>query len=344
MQLEHTILASASQVWPPFALVTGLLLVGAVAAADGLFEAVGARLARTRLSARGLLLGLLGLVAAVTAVLNLDTSVVFLTPVLVHAARRRRLDERPFLYGSVFMANAASLLLPGSNLTNLLVLSSTPQGGLVFAARMLPAWIAACAITAIFLAIAFRLEGRELEGAEPPPLRLGVGALATLSAAVLVVVLKNAAIPVLALGLAATALRRIRPRLDARLLAVLFLFAVGLGTVARLWHGPLRLLDSSGMWAAAGIGALASVLLNNLPAAVLFSAQPAAHPNALLLGLDLGPNLAFTGSLSAVLWLQAARGVGAYPSLKDYSRLGVVLVPMTLAATLAVLVAARAGI
>src|SRR5205809_7680275 len=149
--LQHTILQAAGQAWPPFVLVTGLLLIGAVAAADGLFEALGARLAHARLGARGLLLALLGLVAAVTAVLNLDTSVVFLTPVLVHAARRRRLDERPLLYGSVFMANAASLLLPGSNLTNLLVLRSDPQPGADYALRMLPAWLVACAVPAAFL-------------------------------------------------------------------------------------------------------------------------------------------------------------------------------------------------
>src|SRR6058998_1655457 len=154
--LQHTILQAAGQAWPPFVLVTGLLLVGAVAAEDGLFEALGARLADARLGAQGLLLALLALVAAVTAVLNLDTSVVFLTPVLVHAARGRDLDERPFLYGSVFMANAASLLLPGSNLTNLLVLRSAPQGGGSFAAHMFPAWLAACAVTAGFVVLAFR--------------------------------------------------------------------------------------------------------------------------------------------------------------------------------------------
>src|SRR5213596_3539652 len=145
MILEHTILTSAGRAWPPFVLVTGLLLIGAVAAADGVFEALGARLARTRLGARGLLLALLGLVAIVTAVLNLDTSVVFLTPVLVHAARGRGLDERPFLYGSVFMSNSASLLLPGSNLTNLLVLRHDPISGAAFALAMLPAWLLACA-------------------------------------------------------------------------------------------------------------------------------------------------------------------------------------------------------
>jgi len=83
------------------------------------------------------------------------------------------------------------------------------------------------------------------------------------------------------------------------------------------------------------------VLLNNLPAAVLLSAQPAAHPDALLLGLDLGPNLAVSGSLSAVLWLQAARAVGAHASITTYSRLGLILMPATVIGTLAALVAAQ---
>jgi arsenical pump membrane protein len=335
MMLER-IVAAAQQAWPPFALVAGLLLIGAVAAADGLFEALGARLAGMRLGARGLLLALLALVAAVTAVLNLDTSVVFMTPVLVHAARRRGLEERPFLYGSVFMANAGSLLLPGSNLTNLLVLQADPLGGAAFAARMLPAWLAACGITAAFLAAAFRLDGGAPDRGEPPPLRFGLGAAAAVAAAI-AVVLRNAALPVLALGLGVTALRGRRPRLDARPLAPLFGLAVALGALARSWDGPARLLGSGGSWAATGSGAVASVLVNNLPASVLFSAQQPAHPGALLLGLDLGPDLAVTGSLSAVLWLQAARAVDADASIATYSRLGAGLVPLTLAGGLAVL-------
>src|SRR6266516_8047890 len=159
--LAHAILTSAAQAWPPFVLVAGLLLIGAVAAADGLFEAIGGRLARTRLRARGLLLALLALVAVVTAVLNLDTSVVFLTPVLVHAALQRRLDERPFLYGSVFMANSASLLLPGSNLTNLLVLRHDSINGAALARLMLPSWLVPCAVTTAFLAVAYRLGGHD---------------------------------------------------------------------------------------------------------------------------------------------------------------------------------------
>ena len=334
--LTHEIVASAKQAWPPFILVVGLLLIGTAAAEDGLFDAAGARLAGSRLGARGLLVALLGLVAAVTAVLNLDTAVVFLTPVLVLAARGRGFDERPFLYGSVFMANAASLLLPGSNLTNLLVLRSAPQGGGSFAAHMLPAWLAACAITAGFVALAFGPgnAGSRACGALPP-LRLRLGAAATFAAALLVVVLPNPAIPVLAVGVSVAALKRLRPRFDARLLAFLFALTVALGTCARLWSGPASLLGSSDAWTSAGIGAVASLVANNLPATVLLASGPLAHPDALLLGLDLGPNLAVTGSLSAVLWLQAARAVDARPSVATYTRLGLALVPLTLAAAVA---------
>jgi arsenical pump membrane protein len=333
--VADAIVSAARQSWPPFALVAGLLLIGAVAAADGLFEAAGAHVARAHLGPRGLLVALLALVAVVTAVLNLDTAVVFLTPVLVHAARRRGLDERPFLYGAVFMANAASLLLPGSNLTNLLVLDWEPIGGARFAASMLPAWLAACALTAAFLVVAYPLHGGEPAEGDAPTLRLGVGAAATLAAAAAVVALRDPAPPVLAIGLGAVALGRVRPRLDVRALALLFALAVALGTLAREWSLPERLLASSGRWTTAAAAAVAAVGVNNLPAAVLLSAHAPAHPRALLLGLDLGPNLAVTGSLSAVLWLQAARAVRADASAATYSKLGALLVPLTLAAALA---------
>jgi arsenical pump membrane protein len=68
----------------------------------------------------------------------------------------------------------------------------------------------------------------------------------------------------------------------------------------------------------------------------MLSSRLPAHPRALLLGLDLGPNLAITGSLSAVLWLQVARAHAARPSVVRYSVLGVLLVPLTLATSLVV--------
>jgi arsenical pump membrane protein len=339
--LIHSILSAARQAWPPFVLVAGLLSIGAVAAEDGLFEAAGARLAATRLSARGLLLALLALVAVVTAVLNLDTSVVFLTPVLVHAARCRRLDERPFIYGSVFMANAASLLLPGSNLTNLLVLRTDPRGGAAFALQMLPVWLTACTITAAFVVVSFPLDGGSRTPVDPPSIRLRVGGAAAIAAALLMITMRDPALPVLAIGIVAAAVRRVRPRFDGRILALLFVLTIALGSLARLWSDPARLLAGRAAWTVAGLGALASVSLNNLPAAVLFSAHQQAHPDALLLGLDLGPNLAVTGSLSAVLWLNAARAVGARASIATYSRFGLALVPLSLAAATAALLVGR---
>jgi arsenical pump membrane protein len=326
------------QAWPPFVLVIGLLLVGQVAHDDGLFEASAARIARAPLSPRWLLAASLALVAVVTAVLNLDTSVVFLTPVLVHCARRRGLDERPFLYGAVFMSNSASLLLPGSNLTNLLVLNREHVTGLAFAEQMLPAWLVSCALTGVFLVAVFRLGVGHVTTGRPTPLRPGIGVASVLLSAVAVLVLGNPALPVLAIGITATALRRRRPEVSLRSIAMLFGLTVALGVIGRASQGPAGLLEHSGRWTTAALAALSANLVNNLPAAVLFSAQAPPHPRALLIGLDLGPNLAVTGSLSAYLWLQAARAAGTRPSIRTYSLLGLALVPLTLASATAVTV------
>jgi arsenical pump membrane protein len=284
----------------------------------------------------------------VTVVLNLDTSVVFLTPIVLHAARSRGLDERAFLYGCVFMSNSASLLLPGSNLTNLLVLSGDHVSGATFGVRLFPAWVAAVAVTALGLVVwrwrELRRGGRD--ALEAAPFRPGLGFAGTIGAALLVLVLTDPALPVLALGLLVTggqvARRRLPLRTAARALNVflllgLFAAAVGLGTVARLWGAPGRLMSSVGYWQTAALGAVASVLLNNLPAAVLLASSPPTYPRALLLGLNLGPNLAITGSLSAILWIRVARATQAHPSAATYSKLGVLLVPVSIAAALVAL-------
>ena len=108
-----------------------------------------------------------------------------------------------------------------------------------------------------------------------------------------------------------------------------------------LLHNPALPVLAVGLAAAAG--ALASVLVNNLPAATLLSAQRPPHPLPLLIGLNLGPNLLFTGSLSTYLWYHAARGAGVVPSLKQSFRLGLVLVPLTMAAALGVLALTAPG-
>jgi arsenical pump membrane protein len=340
---------AAQQAWPPFVLVCGLLLVGRVVHSDGLFEGAGGLLERLPGPPVALLAGGLVLVAGVTAVLNLDTAVVFLTPVLVLAARARGVDEQPFLYGSVYVANASSLYLPGSNLTNLLVLARDPLPGGAFAARLVVPALTASVVTSLGVWLLFRrrLSGRVPRTPRPAdtPLRDArwVGLSAVIAAAGLTLALTHPALPVLAVGVTAVAVQCARGRIDPRgvlgsigpgMLTLLFVASVVLGVVARAWDGPANLLAGAGRWETAVIGALGSVGLNNLPATVLLSAQTLPHPRALLIGLNLGPNLAVTGSLSAYLWFRAARQVDAQPSIGAFSRRGVVLAPLAIAAAL----------
>jgi arsenical pump membrane protein len=179
-----------------------------------------------------------------------------------------------------------------------------------------------------------------------------MGAGATVVAAGLVLAAPAPALPVIAVGGAAVAVRhrsgRLRPGVVAAAvgpaaLAGVYGIAVALGALAEHWTAPARLVSRSGPAMAAAVGTVAAVAVNNLPAAVLLAPHRPAHPEGLLLGLNLGPNLAVTGSLSALLWYQAARGVGARPSARTYTRIGVVLVPLSIAAALAALALTPGG-
>lgn len=337
--------AAASQAWPPFVLVTSLLIVGVVADHEGLFESAGARLARLPGGGAPLFAGLMALVAIVTVVLNLDTSVAFLTPVLIHSARRRGLDERPFLYGAVFMSNAASLLLPGSNLTNLLVLSGNPVPGAAFGARMAAPWIASVVMTTLVVGLAFgrALAPRGTPAGAAPPLRMGLGLAGTAGVAAALLALPQPALIALVVGVVAVAphlaagrirARRVLDATDPATLAGLFGASVALGAIARSWSAPASMLRDAGSVKVAAAAAISTVLVNNLPAAVLLSSWAPGDRRALLIGLNLGPNLAITGALSALLWMRVARGAGARPSALTYSRVGLFLVPASIGASL----------
>jgi arsenical pump membrane protein len=324
-------------------LVAGLLLVGHVAAEDGLFEAAGSWLSQLPGGVVALYAMLLALVASVTAILNLDTAALLLTPVLVHAARSRGAEERAFLYGAVFMANSASLILPGANLTNLIVLSREDITGATFAARIWPAWAAAVVVTGVAVALLLGLrQSSSARERRRPRWNIGLGVAAIGGAAALVLGLPRPAVPVLVLGLIAVALRRSRARdvlgtVSPLVLAALFAVAVALGTLARAWEWPEDLANDHGRWVPALVAAAGSVLVNNLPASVLLSARPPLHPRALLVGLDLGPNLFVTGSLSVFLWWRAAKLAGARPSIGTYARVGVVVAPLSILAALVAL-------
>ncbi len=342
--------SATAQVWSPFVLVAGLLLIGLVANDDGLFARAGHGLAR--LARRGplLFLGATVLVGAVTAVLNLDTAVAFLTPVLVYTARSRGEGEAPLLYGCVLLANAGSLFLPGSNLTNLIVLGHLHLTGGQFLAHMWAPGLAALAVTAVVVA---GMEHRALrfeagEPGRPGRAVLGLGLAGVVAATILVVLLRTPALPVAAVGVAIAGIRVTRRREEAgRFVAVLglpvlvglFGVAVGLGTLGRDWSGPANLLSHLDLWGTTALAAGAAVLVNNLPASSLLAAHPPPHPFALLIGLNVGPNLFLTGSLAWFLWLRAARSAGANPSLARATRLGVVAAPLAMVAAVSLLTA-----
>lgn len=332
--------SSASQVWPAFVLVAGLIALGAVASACGLFEVCGRLLARAPGGEIARFSYACALVAVISAALNLDTAALFVTPVLVHMARTRGRGLDAVLYGSLLLTNAGSMLLPGSNLTNIIVTGHERVSGIGFASHMALPWLCALAVTAVVVAFVFRPgtacgedERADRAFARRARAETWISAALAVAAAVVVVALRNAALPVLVIGAVAVVFalgrRLVTPSgvartLDAPMLVGLMGIAITLGIVGRAWDGPARLLGHSGSFATAGVAAAGSIAVNNLPAASLLAARAVPHPYALLVGLDVGPNLFVTGSLSAYLWFRSAKSAGAHPSVLRIVGVGVV--------------------
>jgi arsenical pump membrane protein len=345
----HLLGPTLAHTWEPFALVVGLLLIGHAAAREGLFEFLGHHCARLPGGQRTLFVATMVAVALVTAVLNLDTSVVFMTPVILHAARSRKADETAFLYGAIFMANAASLLLLGSNLTNMLVVASQPVRGGVFAQRMVLPWVVAVALTIVMVGLWRRRELRGPGGfadVARDRVTFGVGVAAAVGAVGVMLVSTHPAAWVLGTGVVVEGVEVVRRRVRIResvavanplVVVPLFILAVLVGWLGRSWGGATHLVAHSGTLVTALVGAGAALLINNLPAASLFAGRHLAHPYALLLGLDLGPNAFVTGAMSTMLWLRVARANGASPSVTVAARVGVVVTVITIVASAAVL-------
>ncbi|HLS33826.1 MAG TPA: SLC13 family permease, partial [Brevibacterium sp.] len=160
-------LAQVRELAPVVGFLVALLVLGAACSAAGLFEAVGGALSAAAWARPKLALPLAAGVAALTSVaLSLDTTVVLLTPALAIAARRIGQAGRPFEFISVRMANSASLLLPVSNLTNLLALAASGLGYLEWAWAMLPVWLCAVVLECVVVRVAF---GRPVEHSRLPP-------------------------------------------------------------------------------------------------------------------------------------------------------------------------------
>lgn len=342
---------------PVVGFLAAVLVIAKLCADDGLFAAAGAAVAR---ACRGdplrLLAGVFLAASVTTAVLSLDATVVLLTPVVFATAARLGARSRPHVYACTHLANSASLLLPVSNLTNLLAFAASGVTFVHFAELMALPWL--LVIGAEFAA--FRWFFRADLEAPIPPLRTAEPvAVPRVTVVVLAATLAGFVVTsfvdvnpawaalggALVLGGRALLRRRVTPAglvASANPLFLVFVLALGIVVDAVVVNGLDRGLGTvlpagSSLPALIGVAAIAAVLanlINNLPAVLaLLPIVAAGGPGpvlAALLGVNLGPNLTYVGSLATLLWRRIAREHDADPALGQFTRLGAVTVPITL--------------
>lgn len=351
-------LEEVAELAPVVGFLAAVLVLARLCDDVGLFHAAGVMMARATAGGQNrLLLSVFGIAAAVTAILSLDATVVLLTPVVLATARALTVPARPHAYATAHLANSASLLLPVSNLTNLLAFSAAGLTFLHFAAAMTLPWIAAVLVEFLLLrwvfakdlAIAPQHDAPE-EPIEIPLFALIVVALTLIGFAVTSLVGWSPAWAALAgavvLGVRAllthrTTVRKIAVALDIPFLA--FVLCLGV-VVAAVMHNGLEsamhrvIPDNEGLVALLAIAAVAAVLsnlVNNLPAVLVM--LPLAAPIgpaavlAVLIGVNVGPNLSYVGSLANLLWRRVVRR-DMSAGFGEFSRIGLITTPAVLVA------------
>ena len=349
----------------PLLLFLGSVIVLAELTADaGVFDVIAVRVAGL---ARGNYPALFVLcvffAAATTTVLNLDTTAVLLTPVMLALARKAGIAVIPLAMTTVWLANTASLLLPVSNLTNLLAANRVALPAAAFASRMWPVQLTSVAVTMVFLWVFFwRRSVRGVDRYDPPPplqpadpVLFWVAALACLLFITVIVTtgiqLGYAAAMAAACVVAVFAVRKraaLRPGLIPwRLLVfVVGLFLVvqtvslhGLGTITQALIGTGD--GTLGALRAAATGAGLSNAVNNLPAYVAGEAViPVSNHEqllALLIGTNVGPIVTPWASLATLLWYERCRSYDAVVPLRTFMLTGAALALCCLAATVSAL-------
>jgi arsenical pump membrane protein len=348
--------------------LTGMMLLAEVARREGLFDAVAAfAVAHARGSPRRLFALVYAAGVIITVFLSNDATAVVLTPAVFAAARRAKTAPLPHLFACAFVANAASFVLPISNPANLVLYASHPPALASWLARF--GLASALAIVATFAALAWA-ERADLGGdCERPDAAIRItrgGWLAIAGLGVTVVALavvsalsQPLGLPTAILGAATAGLtlaaRRASPLPLLRgvswsilpLVAGLFVMVEALdrigviGAVAYALRQAAASAPSLAPWAAGALVSIADNLANNLPVGLVASdaiAQTQPPPrliDALLIGVDLGPNLSVTGSLATLLWLAAIRREGENVTAWRFLKTGLVVTPPALLLALA---------
>ena len=351
--------------------LAAILVLAHLCDEDGLFRACGGWMARTSAgqsqpaASRRLLVQVFAVAAVTTAVLSLDATVVLLTPVVFATAARLEVRARPHVYACTHLANSASLLLPVSNLTNLLAFAASGLAFGRFAALMAVPWLAAIGVEYAVFRWYFASDlntgdqnvrpRRDRGRADPdrdtrlPVFTLVVVALTLAGFAGASAAGVNPAWAAFAgaavLAGRALARRTVPPVALLRAADLPFLlFVLGLGIVVKavtdngLGQALAPLLPGgTSLPALLAVAALAAVLANvcnNLPAVLvllpLVAPSGAGAVLAVLLGVNIGPNLTYTGSLATLLWRRILHHHGSAPDLGEFTRLGLLTVPTAL--------------
>jgi arsenical pump membrane protein len=357
--------SEVSALAPVVAFLAAVLVLSQLCAAEGLFDWCGAWMAHASGGKSPRLLVAVFVVASVvTVVFSLDATVMLLTPVVSVTAARLRVNARPHLYACAHLSNSASLLLPVSNLTNLLALKASGLSFVRFAALMGLPWLAAIGAEFLVLRRFFAADLTAVEPAQPaaeptpsPPWAAIVTVAATLvgfivAEAIGVSPAWAAAAGALALSLHSLSLKKASLATIARAIDLPFLLFVlalavvvralidnGLGDHLRAWlphPGGL-----AGLLGIAVVSAIAANVINNLPAVLMLiplvaAAGPAAVL-AVLIGVNIGPNLTYTGSLATMLWRRVLHEQGHKTTLAEFTAVGALATPAALIAAVAAL-------
>ena len=351
-----------------YLFLVGMMLLSEIARREGLFDWVATiAVNRARQSPRRLFVSIYVVGVVVTAFLSNDATAVVLTPAVYAAAKKAKVEPLPYLFICAFVANAASFVLPISNPANIVLYGDrTPPLGPWLARFALPSLLA---IVATFVAL-WGTEGRRLQatcasGIEVPVLSKGAWtAMAGIGLTAVVLLVVSArdqplGLPTAIMGLVTTAIVLVASRTSPwatmagvswsvlPLVAGLFVLVEALAAtgviaeLARTLTGAAGAHPQATAWSSGIAIALASNGMNNLPAGLIASstiqlAQPPREVvDALLIGVDLGPNLSVTGSLATILWLTAIRREGEDVGFWRFLRLGAVVMFPALALALA---------
>jgi arsenical pump membrane protein len=350
-----------------YLFLTGMMILAELAREEGVFDWVADIAVRhARGSASRLFLWVYLVGTVVTALLSNDATAVVLTPAVLAAVRRAKVEPRPHLLACALIANAASFVLPIANPANLVVFGAhLPALGPWLRMFLLPS---VASIVATFFCL--RLLSRRVLAGEAAPVgegyRMGAAGWLALAgvgvAAVALLVSSGLGIPlggptcgasVLALVLVAmkdrsapkTAVRNVSwsvlPLVAGLFVIVEALNRAGMMRATKTW---LEWLAGAGGAVGGGIGkfgggfgvALLSNGMNNLPAGLAVGTalrqmgQTGLLAHAVLIGVDLGPNLSVTGSLATILWLIALRREDAEITGWEFLKVGMVAMPVAL--------------